>query len=199
MFYTLDSLMLFAQRYLANLEHITATHGTLISWWRREMKTFSALLALCAENSSVTGEFPLQRPVTRSIDVLFDLRLNQQLSKQWRRRWCETPLRSLWRHCNILTSAFNTSDLITMASIRQIIEPVRIGICQLHYTFHNELPSDTHHLIHTVYVRLVTLFKGKLEHNCVHPVNIRDPKLTICSSLAHKGSKPTADTAQSRH
>ena len=32
--------------------------------------------------------------------VLFDLRLNKRLSKQLRRRWFETPLRPLWRHCN---------------------------------------------------------------------------------------------------
>ena len=31
------------------------------------METFSALLALCAGNSSVTGEFLSQRPVTRSL------------------------------------------------------------------------------------------------------------------------------------
>ena len=37
------------------------------------METFSALLALCAGNSSVTGEFPSQRPMTRSFDVFFDL------------------------------------------------------------------------------------------------------------------------------
>ena len=35
----------------------------------------SALLALCAGNSPVTGEFPSQRPVTRNFDVFFDLRL----------------------------------------------------------------------------------------------------------------------------
>ena len=35
------------------------------------METFSALLALCAGNSPVTGELPSQRPVTRSFDVLF--------------------------------------------------------------------------------------------------------------------------------
>ena len=46
-----------------------------ISWWRYQMETFSALLALCAGNSPVTSEFPSQRPVTRSFDVLFDLRL----------------------------------------------------------------------------------------------------------------------------
>ena len=40
------------------------------------METFSALLAICAWNSPVPGEFPAQRPVTRSFDVFFDLRLN---------------------------------------------------------------------------------------------------------------------------
>ena len=35
------------------------------------METFSALLAICAGNSPVTGEFPAQRPVTRSFDVFF--------------------------------------------------------------------------------------------------------------------------------
>ena len=45
------------------------------SWWRHQMETLSALLALCAENSPVTGEFPSQRPVTRNFDVFFDLRL----------------------------------------------------------------------------------------------------------------------------
>ena len=42
--------------------------------WRHQMETFSALLALCAGNSPVTGEFPSQRPVTHSFDVFFDLR-----------------------------------------------------------------------------------------------------------------------------
>ena len=45
------------------------------------METFSALLALCAGNSPVTGELPTQRPVTRSFNVFFDLRLNKRLSK----------------------------------------------------------------------------------------------------------------------
>ena len=47
--------------------------NVLTSWWRHQMETFSALLVLCAENSPVTGEFPTQRPVTRSFDVFFDL------------------------------------------------------------------------------------------------------------------------------
>ena len=67
---------------------------------RHHMETFSVLLAFCAGNSPVTGEFPAQRPVTRSFDVFFDLRLNQQWSKQMTRRWFETPSYSLWRCCN---------------------------------------------------------------------------------------------------
>ena len=45
------------------------------------METFSTLLALCAGNSPVTGEFPVQMSVTMSFDVFFDLRLNKRLSK----------------------------------------------------------------------------------------------------------------------
>ena len=63
------------------------------------MEAFSAILAFCAGNSPVTGEFPEQRPVTQSFDVFFDLGPSQQLSKQLRRRIFETPSRSLWRHC----------------------------------------------------------------------------------------------------
>ena len=60
----------------------------------------SALLALCAGNSPGTGEFPTQRPVTRSFDVSFDLCLNKRLSKQWWGWWFETLSRPLWRHRN---------------------------------------------------------------------------------------------------
>ena len=48
------------------------------------------------------GEFPAQRPVTRSFDVFFDLRLNKRLSKQPWGWWFETPSCPLWRHCNAL-------------------------------------------------------------------------------------------------
>ena len=51
------------------------------------METFSALLAICEGNSPVAGEFPAQRPVTRGFGVLFDLRLDKQLSKQSRGWW----------------------------------------------------------------------------------------------------------------
>ena len=64
------------------------------------METFSTLLAICAGNSPVPGEFPAQRPVTRSFDVFFDLRLNKRLRKQSWGWWFETLSRPLWRHCN---------------------------------------------------------------------------------------------------
>ena len=72
----------------------------LIVWWRHQMETISALLALCTGNSPVTGEFPLQRPVTLSFDVFFDLRLKKWLWKQSIPRWFETLSPSLWRHCH---------------------------------------------------------------------------------------------------
>ena len=62
------------------------------------METSSALLAFCGGNSPVTGEFPSQRPVTRTFDVFFDLHLNKRFSKQSRRWWFETQSRQLWRH-----------------------------------------------------------------------------------------------------
>ena len=52
---------------------------------------------LCGEFTG-PGEFPSQRPVTRSFDVFFDLRLNKRLSKQPWGWWFETPAWSLWRH-----------------------------------------------------------------------------------------------------
>ena len=50
--------------------------------------------------SPVTGEFPAQRPVTRSFDDFFHLHLNEWLSKHWWDWWYKTPSRLLWRHCN---------------------------------------------------------------------------------------------------
>ena len=73
--------------------YLNGWHNPARAWWRHQMETFSALLDLCAGNSPV--KVPIQRPVTRSFDVFY-LRLNKR-SWSW---WLETPLRSLWRHCN---------------------------------------------------------------------------------------------------
>ena len=58
---------------------------------------------LCGEFTG-PGEFPTQRPVTRSFDVFFDLRLNRRLSKQPWGWWFETPSWPLWRQRNVPAS-----------------------------------------------------------------------------------------------
>ena len=40
------------------------------SWWRHQVETFSALLAICAGNSSVASEFPEQTSVMRSFSLI---------------------------------------------------------------------------------------------------------------------------------
>ena len=81
-----------------------------MSWWRHQMETFSALLAICAGNWPVPGEFPIQRPVTRSFDVYFDLRPNKRLSKQLWDWWFETQSWSLWRHCSVIFKSMDAYD-----------------------------------------------------------------------------------------
>ena len=92
------------------------------SWSRHQMDTFSALLAFCVGNSPVTGEFPAQRPVTRSFNVFFDRRLNKQLSKRCRRWRFETPSCSLWLYCNVLCFSLKKFNL-NMPSAKSIILP----------------------------------------------------------------------------
>ena len=64
------------------------------------MEIFSALLAIRAENSPVANEFTAQKPVTRSFDIFFDLRLNKRSSKQSWAWWFDMLSRPLWRHWN---------------------------------------------------------------------------------------------------
>ena len=93
---------------LQTFVHVLQRKGTRVvilimvskTWWRHQMVTFSALVALCAGNSPVTDEFPAQRPVTRRFDVFFDLRLDKQESKHSWSWWFETLSRLLWRHSN---------------------------------------------------------------------------------------------------
>ena len=75
------------------------------TWWRHQMETFSVLMGICAGNSPLPGEFPSQRPVTRTFDVYFYLRLNKRLRKQSWGWWFETLSCSLWRHCNDVREA----------------------------------------------------------------------------------------------
>ena len=82
------------------------------SWWRHQMETFSALLAICAGNSPVSGEFPAQRPVTRSFDVFLDVCLIKRLSKHSRGWWFETLSHPLWRHRNVSAYLIWMTDIL---------------------------------------------------------------------------------------
>ena len=52
-------------------------HCDVMKW-----KHFTRYWHFVRGNSPITGEFPTQRPVTRSFDILFGLRLNKRLSEQ---------------------------------------------------------------------------------------------------------------------
>ena len=61
--------------------------------------------SLCGEFTG-PDDFPAQRPVTRSLDVFFDLRPNKRLCKQSWGWWFETPPWSLWGLCNAISKLF---------------------------------------------------------------------------------------------
>ena len=46
---------------------LCALRDEYLTWWRHQMETFSALLAICAGNSPVTGEFPLKGQWRRAL------------------------------------------------------------------------------------------------------------------------------------
>ena len=70
----------------------------------------------------VPDEFPAQRPVMRSFDDFFDLRLNKRLCKQSWGWWFETPSCPLWHHHN----GYRLTLLVELFS------------CELYRTFHME-------------------------------------------------------------
>ena len=112
---------------------------------------------LCGEFTG-PGEFPAQRPVTRSFDVFFDLSLKKRLSKQPWGWWFETPVLSLWRHRNVYIdgqpeSSVQTSGLlapwISIICMMQLgIHPKRLDVLQsctkplIWITAPNEISND---------------------------------------------------------
>ena len=74
------------------------SHVITVTMTSSNEKFFPVTGPLCGVFTG-TGEFPPQRPVTRSFEVFFYLQ--QWLSKRLRRWRFETPSRSLWRHCAI--------------------------------------------------------------------------------------------------
>ena len=101
---------------------LRTTIGSVFSPWRHQMETYSALLALCAGNSPVSGESPAQRPVTRSFGVFIDPRLNKRLSKQSGGWWFETLSRVTVIYISECENGFivNWTSLIQMTAYRLI-------------------------------------------------------------------------------
>ena len=79
---------------------MTSSNGNVFRVTGHLCGEFTAWLAICAGNSPGAGEFPAQRPMTRSFDVFCDLRLNKRLSKQSWGWWFETLSRPLWHRCH---------------------------------------------------------------------------------------------------
>ena len=79
--------------------HLIAIVKIMIMMMSSNGNIFCVTGPLCGVFTGL-GEFPTQRPVTRSFDVFFDLRLNKRLSKQPCGWWFEPPSWSLWRHRN---------------------------------------------------------------------------------------------------
>ena len=103
----------FTRNVLIPLQFMCRIHNCFPreSWWRHQMETFSALLAICARNSPVPGELPTQRPLTRSFDVYFYQRPNKRLSKQSGGWWFETLSCPFWRQCNVCLKMRYASEL----------------------------------------------------------------------------------------
>ena len=160
-------------------------------WWRQQMETFSALLALCAGNSPVSGEFPAHRPVTRSFDVFFDLLLIKRLSKHSRGWWFETLSRSLWRHCYAICEKKMTKIRCwTTFFFNNIYSVASYGT---HFDYNL---ANTWHVKHKIelenYTRAViaTSPRDQLGNSCLHIDS------TFICNLLHKQScfKATAST-----
>ena len=82
------SLVLCIETFCLRICH-TPYHGDVIKW-----KHFSRYWPFAR------GMQRSPKPVTRSINVFFDLHLKKWLNKHSNRRWFETSLRSLRRHCD---------------------------------------------------------------------------------------------------
>ena len=93
---TLSARDINALHSVSFLHHHYSAHDMMTS---SNGNIFRVTGPLCGQFAG-PGEFPAQRPVTRSFDVFFDLRPNKRLSKQPRGWWFETLSWSLWRQWN---------------------------------------------------------------------------------------------------
>ena len=130
-------------------------YGRILCWRRVSITTIVTLnqLMMTSSNGNIfrvtdplcgeftgPGEFPTQRPVTRSFDVFFDLRLNKRLSKQPWDWWFETLLRSLWRHCYVRSVTAYMFHW-TMSSLLQVMSCLLLSVTRKMLTFSEMYPD----------------------------------------------------------
>ena len=96
-----------------------SNHYQAITSWRHQMETLSALLATCAGNSPVPGEFPHKGQWRGAL--MFSLICAWiKVSKQWRGWWFETLSRPLWRHRNDLYQSWR----LVVVGVKPLFHPM---------------------------------------------------------------------------
>ena len=107
-------------------EAMLLTHHDDVIKWRYFPRYWPLVRGI---HPPVPDEFPSQRPVTRSFDVFFDLRVNKPLIKQSKGWWFETTSCLLWRHCNVVAKSHHIAPCAVMYKIDQYHksqnEPIR--------------------------------------------------------------------------
>ena len=113
--------------------------------WLILIETCMKYLMMTSSNGNIfrvtgplCGEFtgrrwiPSQRPVTRSFDVFFDLRLNKRLSKQSWGWWFETPSRSLLRQCNVPWNIWSCATVLLCFELLSVHDFILVYSCHIH-------------------------------------------------------------------
>ena len=160
---------------------ISIGSACVITWWRHLMETFSALLAICAGNSPVPGEFPAQRPVTWSFDVFFDLRLDKRLSKQTWGWWLEKLSCPLWRHCNEIRYLKKNVWGVYMGTI--FFNP---NVCKRDVTMYNiKICSDQFFITFPEFIRQSDALTRSVFLQCLHKEPVI-PGTYLCNGLLDK-------------
>ena len=95
------------------------------------METSSVVLALCEGNSPVTGEFPSQRPVTRSFDVSLscawiNTEVNNREAGDLRRHRAHYDV-IVMSHCHCLHSFQEVKSFINPSRFKPCISPAKYG------------------------------------------------------------------------
>ena len=132
---------------------------------------------LCGEFTG-PGEFPTQRPVTRSFDIFFDLCPNKRLSKHWWGWWFETQSCPLWRHRNDMPIVDGCSHQFCRETLMQFRSPSKdsfeltwlIRPCGFDHLFIFLFVSERKKRIQGIFTR--TTARNKLPHfrKCAWPI-----------------------------